>query len=126
VRRISLACAAVLCAAASFAAPVFADPKQPPWEQLSPQQKEILEPLKDEWNNYPDVQRRRALGIAERYPKLSPQEQDRVYTRLRLWNSLSPEDRDLARKNFQDLRQLPPGKREEAKKKWQDRHQLQD
>ncbi|MBC7946211.1 MAG: DUF3106 domain-containing protein [Burkholderiales bacterium] len=108
------------------AAPAIAQTaKQPAWEQLTPQQKQVLAPLAAEWSSFPDVQRSKLLGIAQRFPGLSPDQKQRVQSRLAEWSKLTPAQRDLARQNFRNLKQLPPEKREEAKKKWDEYQQFQ-
>ena len=49
-----------------------AESAQPLWEQLNPQQKEVLAPLAQEWNGMDAAKRKKWLGIAKRYPGMTP------------------------------------------------------
>ena len=72
----------------------------------------------------PAIQRKRLLGVAKGYPKMKPEEQQRIQRRLKDWSKLTPEERTLARKKYEQLKQLPPEKRQEVQKKWQEYQQL--
>lgn len=89
----------------------------PRWAQLTPQQQQVLAPLAAEWDGFPDVQRHKLLGVAARYPKLTPQEQLRVQSRLQDWARLTPEQRRLARRNYKQLHELPQAERQALKDK---------
>lgn len=58
------------------------------------------------------------LGVAKRFPQLTPIQQKRVLSRLEEWSKLTPEERVLARKNFQNLKKMPPEQRKAVRKKW--------
>lgn len=112
-----------LCIALSaFAA--AADKKQPDWTQLAPEQQQILAPLSSEWNNFDDRRRKKWLLLAKRYPKMTPEEQQRLQTQMKDWAKLTPDQRRIARENYKKLAKQPPEKREVVKQKWQE-HQLQ-
>ena len=89
----------------------------PRWAQLTLQQQQVLAPLAAEWDGFPDVQRHKLLGVAARYPKLTPQEQLRVQSRLQDWARLTPEQRRLARRNYKQLHELPQAERQALKDK---------
>jgi hypothetical protein len=102
------------------AAPAASAPASRPaprWAQLTQQQQQVLAPLAAEWDGFPDVQRHKLLGVAARYPKLTPQEQQRVQSRLQDWARLTPEQRRLARRNFKQLHELPQAERQALKDK---------
>jgi uncharacterized protein DUF3106 len=112
-----------LCIAISaFAA--AADKKQPDWSQLTPEQQQILAPLSSDWNNFDERTRKKWVLLAKRYPKMKPQEQQRLQTQMKEWAKLTPEQRRIARENYKKLAKQPPEKREAVKQKWQE-HQLQ-
>ena len=50
---------------------------QPAWEELKPQQKEALAPLAQEWNGMGPAKKKKWLGIAKRYPHMTPEDQHR-------------------------------------------------
>lgn len=99
-------------------------PSQPTWGQLSAEQHRILAPLVNEWDAMENVRRKKWLGIAERYARMSPKEQERVQARMREWVELTPQQRRDARNKFASLSRLPPEKREAVLQKWQEYENL--
>ncbi len=103
----------------SFISPAFAAAtKAPTWAELTPAQKEILAPLEPEWNGMEAPRRKKWLGVAERYPKMTPEQQQRVQSRMQEWHKLTPEQRAQAREKFKYMERLPPEKQQEIKRKW--------
>ncbi len=111
----ALACA-VLAASVALAAPPKKDPS---WSELTPAQQQILAPLAAEWDRLDAAGKRTWLGVAKRYPKMTPIGQQRVQTRMKKWAKLTPEQRREARERY---RKLTPQKRRELERKW---HQYQ-
>ncbi|WP_420992714.1 DUF3106 domain-containing protein [Cupriavidus sp. 30B13] len=91
----------------------------PTWAELTAVQQRVLAPLQGEWNTFPELNRRKWMQIAERYPKFSPAEQARLQTRMTEWVKMTPQQRRLARENYQITRSLPPQKKAEAWDKYQ-------
>jgi hypothetical protein len=110
-------------AAAAIAAPpttaVIGTPPQPGWNALGAQQQAILAPLAPEWDTLDNIGRKKWLGIAERYPRLSRDEQTRVQERMREWARLSPEQRAKARDTYKEFNQLPGDQKDVVKQKWE-------
>jgi len=72
-----------------------------------------------------EAQRKRKwLGIAKRYPKMSVEEQSKVKRRMQDWAKLSPEQRRTAREGFKSLAKLPPDKKQDLRDKWDEYQQL--
>ena len=92
---------------------------RPAWSELTPVQQRILGPLQPLWDTLPELNRRKWLRIAERYPKFSPDEQARLQTRMTEWVKMTPQQRRLARENYQITRALPAEKKAEAWDKYQ-------
>ena len=61
---------------------IIGTPPQPGWTQLSPQQKNILAPLAKDWDELENIRKKKWLGIAERYPNMKPDEQQRMQERF--------------------------------------------
>ncbi|MBK9523001.1 MAG: DUF3106 domain-containing protein [Rhodocyclaceae bacterium] len=97
---------------------------QPAWEQLTPEQRSILQPLAGEWPAMESYRRKKWLGIAQRYSTMSPDEKVRVDQRMREWAKLTPEQRQQARANYKSLKQVPPEQKEDVKRKWEEYSQL--
>lgn len=103
-------------------------PHLPPqsWKTLTPEQQQILHPLADEWDKMESFRRKKWLGVADRYPNLSPEEQARVQRRMKTWAALTPEERRIAREQYKNLKKAPPEKRETVKQKWEAYKELSD
>lgn len=83
------------------------------WQELTPQQRSALAPLKNQWSHI-DVERRgKWLELAARFPSLSPAERERMQTRMAEWASKSPADRGAARLQFQEAQRWTPEERQE-------------
>lgn len=94
-------------------------PPQPNWKQLPAQQQTILAPLAGSWDAMESIRRKKWLGIAERYPAMKPEEQQRMQERMREWATLTPEERAKARVTYKDFRQLPAEQKQIVKQKWE-------
>jgi hypothetical protein len=110
-------------AISASAAVALHDPK---WIEISPQQKTILAPLSGEWDQMDATQRKKWLGIAQRFPSMKPEEQIRVQERMTEWVKLRPEERQSARSKYKDLKKAPPEKQAAVKQKWQEYETLPD
>lgn len=86
------------------------------WRELTPTQREVLQPLAPQWAQMDDTAREKWLNVADRYKRLSPAEQSRVRDRMAQWSKLPPQARGEARLRFQQSRQLPA---EERQRKWE-------
>ncbi|MFO1284896.1 MAG: DUF3106 domain-containing protein, partial [Burkholderiales bacterium] len=62
--------------------------------------------------------------IAQRYPKMSADEQAKIQEQMRPWAQLSPAERQAARQQFKSINQLPPEKKSEVKQKWEEYQSL--
>ena len=92
------------------------DQAGPSWQSLSPPQRSALAPLQGEWATIDASRKAKWLGIAARFPKMSPDEQRRMQTRMAEWSQLSPQERARARLTFQEAKQLPQQERQDQ---WQ-------
>lgn len=123
-----------LCAAAGAAAQPGASPAaksaaksaaakpaavtRPAWAELTAEQQMILAPLKTDWESLDAPRKRKWIGIAKRYPKMAPQEQERVQKRMHDWAKLTPEQRRLARETYKNIAKTPPDKRGDLRQQW--------
>jgi len=82
------------------------------WQELTPQQQQILAPLANEWNTLPKKRQNNYIAIANRYPSLTPLKQQRFQEQIVRWAKLTPAQRQQAREKRKELNQLPPEKRE--------------
>lgn len=98
--------------------------RQPAWAELTPEQKQILAPLAGEWNALEVYRQKKWLGIAQRYPTLTPDEQARMQRRMTDWVKLSPEQRKAAREKYKSLKTAPPERKEVLRQKWQEYKEL--
>jgi Protein of unknown function (DUF3106) len=86
------------------------------WGSLSTQERAILQPLSSQWAALPDDVQDKWIGVARRYPTLSPEAQARVRGRMTDWSQASPKQRSEARLRFQNARELPADQRQQ---KWE-------
>jgi hypothetical protein len=93
--------------------PVAAGPESGPrWQDLTPAQRAALKPLAVDWAGIDAARKQKWLEIANRYPKMPPQEQERLSARMAEWARMSPGERGQARLNFQSARDLSPQERQ--------------
>ncbi|MGH8676529.1 MAG: DUF3106 domain-containing protein, partial [Burkholderiales bacterium] len=81
-------------------------------------QQEILAPLKNDWDQLTTSRKANWVGIANRYPSMKPEEQQRVQARMQSWAKLTPEQRRVARERYKSLGKLPPEKRQTLQQHW--------
>lgn len=114
--------AAGFTCASPAAAP--AKKKNPAWSELAPHEQQILKPLAAEWDSLDATRRAKWLGIAKRYPKMTPTGQKRVQKRMAAWVKLTPEERRKAREQYRKIGNLPPDKRDTVSRQWKEYQQL--
>jgi hypothetical protein len=124
LRAAALCAAAALVAAGAWAAPPVPassahpagtsprDVGGPRWNELTPAQRQVLAPLANEWNSIDDRSKERWLGVAGRFHKLPPEEQQRATQRMAEWSRMTPQERTQARLNFQESRTVPKAERQ--------------
>ncbi|HSD43533.1 MAG TPA: DUF3106 domain-containing protein [Burkholderiales bacterium] len=95
-----------------------ADRSNPAWHQLTPEQQRILAPIQGEWVSLDATHKRKWLGITQRFPKMSADEQERLQHRMKEWASLSPAQRQAAREKYREFEQLTPAERQAIRDKW--------
>lgn len=98
----------------------------PDWKHLSGEQKQVLAPLSGEWDQLDQTRRKKWLGIAKRYPAMTPDEQDRLQRRMKSWAQLSVEERQRARTRYKQLQGIEPAKKESLRERWTEYDSLPD
>lgn len=96
------------------------------WSDLPHQKQEILAPLAKEWHTLETWRRQKWLEIAERYPQMSAEEQQRIKGRMNAWVKLTPEERKAAREKYRTVQQATPEQKEALKKMWSEYESLPD
>ena len=104
----------------------LAEAGQPAWVRLNSQQKQVLAPLAQDWDGMDSARRKKWLGIATRYPSMTPLEQQRIQSQMRDWAALTPDQRKQVRDKYKNIKQLPPEKHEKIKHKWREYEQLRE
>lgn len=116
----------VLLTAALPAGAVLPQFEQPGWIALTPDQKTILAPLEKEWAEMDAFRRKKWLGIASRFPDMSPEEQASIQRNLHAWAHLVPEERKIAREKYKSLKRIAPDERQAVRQKWEEYAALTD
>jgi hypothetical protein len=84
------------------------------WDSLSPKQQKVLMPLEADWDYLKDDSRKKWVQVANLYPKMSRQDQERLQARMNAWSKLSQRDRRVARENYLTSLKFPVDKKVEA------------
>ncbi len=84
------------------------------WEGLKPAQQKILAPLESDWDYMLPDSRKKWIQVANIYPKMSVQDQERLQSRMTSWSNLSQKERRLARENYLASLKFPAEKKAEA------------
>ena len=64
------------------------------------------------------VKKQKWIGITNRYPNMTPLEQQRIQKDILNLESLTPKQRKEARKIYQQIKNMPLETKLEIKKKW--------
>ena len=84
------------------------------WDSLKPAQQQILAPLEGDWDYMLPDSRKKWMQVANIYPKMSAQDQERLQSRMKSWSKLSQKDRRIARENYLASLKFPAEKKAEA------------
>ena len=84
------------------------------WEGLKPAQQKILAPLESDWDYMQPDSRKKWTQVANIYPKMSEQDQQRLQSRMASWSKLSQKERRIARENYLSSLKFPAEKKAEA------------
>jgi hypothetical protein len=116
----AIACCVVVASLTGNAFAALPQFEQPGWTALTPEQKAILAPLQKEWGEMDAFRRKKWIGIAERFPAMSPAEQASMQRNMREWARLAPEERKIAREKYKSLKKIAPEQRQVVKQKWEE------
>ena len=95
-------------------------PARPYWLELTVTQRQSLAPLSDDWERLDGQTKKKWVEIANRYPKMNPEEQQHAQQRMREWALLTPDQRRVARDSFARVRAMPPEQRAEMLRKYRE------
>jgi hypothetical protein len=118
--------ALILAAASPLAFAALPQFEQPGWVALTPDQKAILAPLEKEWGQMDAFRRKKWLGIANRFPDMTAEEQASILRNIRQWARLAPEERKIAREKYKSLKRITPDERRLVRQKWEEYAALTD
>lgn len=91
-----------------------------PWNALSQQERAALAPLAAHWDRMPASQQEKLLVVARDFPKLAPDRQKLLHSRLRTWSQLTAEERQIARDNFRKIQSMPKQDQASIRQQWLD------
>ena len=87
-------------------------PSGPAWSELTPAQRAALKPLQAQWTGIEDARKRKWLDIAARFPRMAPEQQQRLRERMAEWAAMTPAQRNAARLQFETARLVPSDERQ--------------
>ena len=70
------------------------------WEELSPQEQQLLREYRQSWPRYSPDERARLQSGAQRYLELSPRERDQVRRERERYQRLAPPERNQLREKY--------------------------
>jgi len=79
----------------------------------------VLAPLREDWSELDTLRRKKWVKVADQYPKMKPEQQKRLQSRMKDWVKLTPEQRRVAREKYKTIKKLPPEKRAQIQAQWQ-------
>ena len=82
------------------------------------QERMVLEQLAKYWDRMDPVKKQKWIGITNRYPNMTPLEQQRIQEDILNLDALTPKQRKEARNIYQQIKDMPLEKKLEIKKKW--------
>lgn len=113
-----LACLLALAPLAAFAQQAPPAPL-PAWEQLTPEQRELLlAPVRDRWNDSPPGKRQDMLEHAKRWQSMTPEQRKHARHGMKRWQDMPLEKRLHARALFEYIRPLPEAERKAMIERW--------
>ena len=80
-----------------------AEGPRPAGPALTAEQQQIARAAQERLGQPRQPQRRNWISLAKRYPKMKPEEQQRVQRRMQSWAKLTPEQRKQARENYRRI-----------------------
>ena len=83
------------------------DDSKPRWTDLTPAERQSLEPLREVWGTLTQGHRRKWQVLAKNNPHMSESDRERLHSRMVDWAALSPKEREQARVNFAETKKLP-------------------
>jgi len=86
------------------------------WEQLTPEEQQVLRRFREQWNQLPGERQERLRRGAERWQRMTPEERKEAEERFKRWQELSPQEKEMIRKRYQDFRNLPPEEQERIRR----------
>ncbi len=89
---------------------------KPLWRELKSADQVALAPLAGSWDAISVAQKRKWLALSKNFPKMTPDDQAKLHSRMTAWVALSPQQRAEARLNFGKTQLLSPN---DKKAKWE-------
>lgn len=83
---------------------------------MTPAQQLALQPLAGRWTEISESQRRKWIALSQNFERLSPDEREKLHSRMTDWASLSVQQRNQARLNFAATNKLAP---DDKKAQWE-------
>ncbi len=100
-------------------------PKQvkPLWIDLTPAQRQALAPLSADWDKLGAIHKNKWLIVANKFPTMKLDAQQRVQEQMRAWAKLTPEQRRVARESYARTKTID---QEKKSAQWEQYQKLPD
>ena len=89
---------------------------RPTWLQLTPSEQVALKPIQSDWTALDAGRKKKWLAVAQRYQKMTPEDQTRMHKRMTAWSKLTPIQRTQARDNYSAVLSSPSSSADPAGK----------
>jgi hypothetical protein len=106
-----------MCMLLTAAGHATAQNSVPAWTELPAVEQRALAPLQAQWSSMDSVRKQKWREIAQRYPKLPVEQQERLRSRMVEWAAMSPAERGSARLRFEESKLFLPT--EERQARWE-------
>jgi flagellar motility protein MotE (MotC chaperone) len=87
------------------------------WNALSPEQQEVLKPLRGKWGELSPERQASVQRGAERWSKLTPDERAQMQKRFERWQGLPETERQRIRERYEQFRTLTPDQQERLRRR---------
>jgi hypothetical protein len=79
------------------------------WNQLNPQQRAFLKPLRSQWDQLPPWRQQHMAANVEKWQQFPPERQAQIQQRITRWAQMTPQERFQAARGERAFQAMTPG-----------------